>query len=205
MGMNIMLCMKELYEECQHCSKCDLSKSKTHMVFGEGYSKAPIMFIGEAPGADEDRTGRPFVGRAGQLLDKGLLALNISREKDYYICNICKCRPENNRTPSPEEAAACLPFLRNQVALIKPKIIMCLGATAMKYVIGGDKGPDGSIINEWKITRDRGKWIERKGVYIMATFHPAAIFRDESKKILFWQDLKSLRTKYDEVLTNLAK
>lgn len=200
-----MLSMKELFVECNNCTKCDLSKTRTHMVFGEGNYKAPIMFIGEAPGADEDRTGRPFVGRAGQLLDKGLSALNITREKDYYICNICKCRPENNRTPSTEEAAACLPYLRNQVAFIKPKIIVCLGSTSMKYIIGGDKAPDGSIINEWKITKDRGKWIERKGVQIMATFHPAAIFRDESKKVLFWQDLKSLKIKYDEYLNISSK
>lgn len=194
-----MLQMKELYEECSNCKKCSLSRSRTHMVFGEGCINAPIMFIGEAPGADEDRTGRPFVGKAGQLLDKGLSSLNIYREKDYYICNICKCRPENNRTPSDDETTACLPYLRNQVALIKPKIIVCLGATAMKCVIGGDKSEDGSIVNEWKITRNRGKWIERKGIYLMATFHPAALFRDESKKILFWEDLKSLKTKYEEI------
>lgn len=159
------------------------------MVFGEGNIKAPIMFIGEAPGADEDRTGKPFVGRAGQLLTKGLLALDLKRDEHYYICNVCKCRPENNRTPNEEEAKTCLPYLRNQVALVKPKIIICLGATSLKYVMGP----------EYRITRDRGKWIERKGYYIMATFHPAALFRDESKKRLFWQDLKSIREKYDSL------
>lgn len=200
-----MLHWKELYETCNKCDKCDLCSSKTNMVFGEGNPKAPIMFIGEAPGADEDRTGRPFVGRAGQLLDKGLNALKIYRKKDYYICNICKCRPQNNRTPSEEEAFACLPYLRNQTALIRPKIIICLGATAMKYVIGGDKSEDGTLINEWRITRDRGKWVKRKGVWLMATFHPAALFRDEDKKILFWQDLKSLKNKYDEILQETAQ
>lgn len=162
------------------------------MVFGDGNPRSTIMFIGEAPGADEDAQGLPFVGKAGQLLDKALVALNFSRQKDYYICNVCKCRPENNRTPKEEEAEACIPYLRNQVALVKPKIIICLGATAMKYVLG----------NDWRITRDRGKWVERKGFYIMPTFHPAAIFRDESKKKLFWDDLKSLRKKYDEICSN---
>lgn len=185
-----MLGWKELYEECNSCKKCTLSANRKNMVFGEGNLKAPIMFIGEAPGADEDEQRRPFVGRAGQLLTKGLTALDLLRGREYYICNICKCRPENNRTPSDEEAELCLPYLRNQVALVKPKIIVCLGSTAMKFVI--DK--------EWRITRDRGKWIERKGYQMIATFHPAALFRDESKKQLFWQDLKSIKNKYDELL-----
>lgn len=184
-----MLKWRELYEECANCNKCDLSKKRNNFVFGEGNPKANLIFIGEAPGADEDRLGRPFVGRAGQLLEKGLSALNLSREKDYYICNICKCRPENNRVPTEEEAETCLPYLRNQVALVKPKIIVCLGATAMKYII--DKN--------WRITRDRGKWLEKKGFYLIATFHPAALFRDESKKSLFWNDLKNIKKKYDEL------
>ena len=185
-----MLHWKELYDECMNCSKCDLSEKRTNIVFGEGNVEGKIMFIGEAPGGDEDKTGRPFVGRAGKLLDKGLSALNLSRESDYYICNICKCRPEGNRTPTSEEAETCMPYLRNQVALVKPKIIVCLGATAGKYIIGGD----------FKITKDRGKWIENKGYYIIATFHPAALFRDESKKPLFWQDLKKIKSKYEEIL-----
>lgn len=119
-----MLQWNDLYKECKDCSKCNLSNGKINMVFGEGNPKAKLMFIGEAPGADEDKTGRPFVGRAGQLLTKGLLALNLHREQDYYITNICKCRPENNRNPMEHEACACIPYLRNQVALIKPKIII---------------------------------------------------------------------------------
>lgn len=196
---------KELYDECMACSKCDLGKNRTHMVFGEGNLKAEIMFIGEAPGADEDRTGKPFVGRAGQLLTRGLTALDLLRERDYYICNICKCRPENNRTPLEEEARACLPYLRNQVALVRPKIIVTLGATSMKYIIGGDESEDGEIINEWRITRDRGRWIKRKGFYMMATFHPAAILRDEDKKKVFWEDLKSIRKKYDDIQMDIYK
>lgn len=180
---------KELYNQCYNCSKCDLGQTRKNMVFGEGNLKADIMFIGEAPGADEDEQGKPFVGKAGQLLTKALTALDLYRDKDYYICNICKCRPENNRTPSEEEALSCLPYLRNQVALVRPKIIVCLGATALKYVMG----------ENLKITKDRGRWIERKGYYLIATFHPAALFRDESKKQLFWQDLKGIKEKYDEI------
>lgn len=184
-----MLKWRELYNECLNCNKCSLKQSSNNMVFGDGNPMSKLMFVGEAPGADEDKFGKPFVGRAGQLLTKGLTALDLIRERDYYICNICKCRPENNRTPSEEEAETCLPYLRNQVALVKPKIIVCLGSTAMKYILG----------EEWRITRDRGKWVEKKGCYIMATFHPAALFRDESKKVLFWEDLKSVKRRFDEL------
>lgn len=184
-----MLQWKQLYEECSNCHKCPLGETRTNMVFGEGNPEAKLLFVGEAPGADEDRTGRPFIGRGGQLLTKGLTALNLVRERDYYVSNICKCRPEKNRVPKEEEALTCLPYLRNQVALIKPKIIVCLGATSMKYILG----------QNFRITRDRGTWIERKGIYIMPTFHPAALFRDESKKVLFWEDLKSVKEKFDEV------
>ncbi|KYH35440.1 uracil DNA glycosylase superfamily protein [Clostridium tepidiprofundi DSM 19306] len=180
---------KELYDECLNCSKCELCKNRNKMVFGEGNINADIMFIGEAPGGDEDRTGVPFVGKAGQLLNKALTALELTREEDYYICNICKCRPPKNRNPKEEEAYACLPYLRNQAALIKPKIIVCLGSVAMRYVIS----------KEWRITRNRGQWIKRKGVYMMATFHPAALLRDESKKKFFWQDLKSVKARYIEI------
>ncbi|ADK13262.1 MULTISPECIES: uracil-DNA glycosylase [Clostridium] len=184
-----MLRWKELYEECLSCSKCSLGDNRTNMVFGDGNPKAHIMFIGEAPGADEDRTGIPFVGRAGQLLTKALLALDLHRERDYYICNICKCRPKNNRTPYEEEEKACIPYLRNQVALVRPKIIVCLGATAMGCILG----------KEWRITRDRGKWIERKGFYMTATFHPSAVLRDANKKAAFWEDLKSIKEKNEEI------
>lgn len=184
-----MLKWRELYQECMGCHKCKLSNNRKNIVFGEGNINADIMLIGEAPGAEEDRMGVPFVGKAGQILTKGLEALDLTREKDYFITNICKCRPENNRVPTEEEAVNCIPYLRNQLALIKPKIIVCLGSTALKYVI--DKN--------WRITRDRGRWIERKGFYIMATFHPAAILRDESKKALFWKDLKNLKEKYEEL------
>lgn len=184
-----MLQWKELYEECSICNKCRLGNTRTNMVFGEGNPKAKLIFVGEAPGADEDRTGIPFVGKAGQLFEKGVQALDLIRERDFYIANICKCRPERNRTPFEDEAKACIPHLRNQVALIKPKIVVCLGATAMKYIIDPS----------WRITRDRGKWLERKGYYLTCTFHPSAVLRDESKKILLWRDLQAIKTKYDEM------
>lgn len=189
LGVMSLLGWRELYEECSNCSRCGLSQSRTKIVLGEGRLDAPIMFIGEAPGSDEDRQGLPFVGKAGQLLTKGLTALNLLRGRDYYICNVCKCRPENNRTPNDDEAEACIQYLRNQVALVKPKIIVCLGSIALKHVM--DK--------EGRITRDRGRWIERKGYHMMATFHPAALFRDESKKVLFWEDLKSIKVKYEDL------
>lgn len=185
-----MFTIEELQAQVSACTKCKLYKNRTQTVLGEGNLSAKLMFVGEAPGADEDRLGKPFVGKAGQLLDKGLKALDFYREKDYYICNICKCRPDNNRVPEEDEAEACLPYLRNQVAIMRPKIIVCLGSTACKYII--DKG--------FRITSMRGQWIERKGYYIMPTFHPAALFRDESKKILFWQDLKKVKAKYEELL-----
>lgn len=175
-----MLSMDELYSQISCCTRCRLHTSRTNTVPGEGNMSSRLMFIGEAPGADEDRLGRPFVGKAGQLLDKALAALDFHRGKNFYICNICKCRPENNRTPEEDEAEACLPFLRNQVAVIRPRIIVCLGATAAKHIIDKDA----------RITAIRGKWFERKGFYILATFHPAALFRDESKKRLFWEDLR---------------
>ena len=137
------------------------------------------MFIGEGPGADEDREGIPFVGKAGQLMNKALEGLGIKRE-EIYIANIVKCRPPNNRDPQKDEAEACLDYLRNQVMLVKPEIIVLLGSTALKNILG----------EEYKITPSRGKWIEKNGIRYMPTWHPAALLRDESKKIEFWRDLK---------------
>ena len=183
-----MLNWDQLISECTNCHKCSLGGTRTNIVIGRGNVNAPMMFIGEGPGEQEDLKGLPFVGPAGKLLDLLLEALLI-KEEDYYIANIVKCRPPMNRVPSDEEADRCLPFLRNQVALIKPKIIVCLGATSMKYII--DKTA--------KITQIRGQWIERKGYWIMPTFHPAALLRDESKKILMWEDFKKVVEKLEEV------
>lgn len=179
---------EELIERCSCCKSCSLGENRTNIVIGRGNANAPLMLIGEGPGEQEDRQGLPFVGPAGKLLDLLLAALPIGKES-YYIANIVKCRPPGNRVPLDEEAESCLPFLRNQVALIKPKVIVCLGATAMKYII--DK--------EARITQIRGQWIERKGFWIMPTFHPAALLRDESKKVLMWEDFKKVKQRLDEL------
>ncbi|MEN6312965.1 MAG: uracil-DNA glycosylase [Clostridiaceae bacterium] len=184
-----MLGWEEFEKECAACVKCSLGKTRTNIVIERGSRTAPLMLIGEGPGEQEDRQGKPFVGAAGQLLDLLLSAL-MFQEDEYYICNIVKCRPPQNRVPTDDEAEACLPWLRNQTALIRPHIIVCMGATAMKYVI--DKNA--------KITQIRGRWIERKGFWILPTFHPAALLRDASKKVLMFEDMKSARHKLDEFL-----
>lgn len=183
-----MLGWEELTRECTGCMKCELGKTRMNIVVERGNRNASVMFIGEGPGQQEDEKGKPFVGPAGQLLDLLLSGL-MFEDKDYYICNIVKCRPPNNRTPNDEEAEKCLPFLRNQVALVKPKIIVCLGATALKHIIDKDA----------RITQIRGQWLERKGFWMMPTFHPAALLRDETKKVLMFDDMKKVRLKLDEL------
>jgi uracil-DNA glycosylase len=179
---------EELIRHCEHCTRCPLCETRKHVVVGRGSRNAPMMFVGEGPGQQEDEQGIPFVGRAGQLLGHLLEALGIT-EDDYYIANIVKCRPPGNRAPNDDEANACLPYLRAQVKLIMPKIIVCMGATAAKYII--DKNV--------KITQIRGQWREQKGFYIMPVFHPAALLRDPSKKILMWEDFKKIKEKLDEI------
>lgn len=183
-----MLGWDELEEYCKGCNRCRLHRGRNNMVFGKGSRNARLMFVGEGPGRDEDATGVPFVGRAGQLLGKIMMASGISMD-NVYIGNIVKCRPPSNRIPTPDEANACLPYLRNQVYLIKPKIIVCLGATAAKYII------DSKI----KITKDRGQWHHRKGYWLMATYHPAALLRDVAKKRPVWEDFKSISVKLKEL------
>ncbi len=180
----------ELIERCTGCKACSLGATRTNIVIGRGNRNAQIMFIGEGPGEQEDEQGLPFVGAAGKLLDKLLDAL-MFKETDYYIANIVKCRPPNNRVPLDEEAEKCLSYLRNQVFLVKPSIIVCLGATAVKYIV--DK--------ESKITQIRGQWINRKGCWIMPTFHPAALLRDEAKKVYMWNDMKQVKEKLEELST----
>jgi len=176
-----------LEEEIKKCRRCGLGFTRTNAVIGRGNPNADLLLVGEGPGEQEDKQGLPFVGAAGKLLDLLLDALMISKD-DYYIANIVKCRPPGNRVPFENEAEMCLNFLRNQVYLIKPKIIVCLGNTAANYII--EKGV--------RITQIRGHWIERKGYLIMPTFHPAALLRDESKKVLLWEDLKKVRKKLYE-------
>lgn len=175
---------EELEESIKNCEKCKLCKERTNIVFGIGNKNADIMFIGEGPGADEDKQGIPFVGKAGQLMDKALQGLGINRD-ELYIANIVKCRPPQNRVPEKDEATACMNYLRNQVILVKPKIIVLLGSTALKNILGENHS----------ITMERGKWIEHKGIKYMPTWHPAALLRDETKKIQFWQDLKKVKPK----------
>ncbi|MDL2258557.1 uracil-DNA glycosylase [Eubacteriales bacterium OttesenSCG-928-K08] len=170
------------------CRACDLCQTRTNIAFGEGNKNADILFIGEGPGREEDLQGRPFVGPAGQLLDKMLAAIGLYRE-DVYIANIVKCRPPQNRVPLEEEANACITYLRAQTALIKPRIIVCLGATAAKYVYDKDV----------RITRDRGHWKQKNGVYILPTYHPAALLRDPPKKHEAWADFQQIRKILDEL------
>ncbi len=185
-----MLSWDQLETLCESCGKCPLCDGRKKVVLGKGNRNADLMFVGEGPGRDEDTTGVPFVGKAGQLLDRILEAAGINSD-DIYIGNIVKCRPPNNRIPTPQEAKVCLPYLRNQVYLIKPKIIVCLGATAAKYII------DTNI----RITRDRGQWHQRKGYWLMATYHPAALLRDVSKKRPAWEDFKNIARKLNELNT----
>ncbi len=179
---------EELENSIKDCRKCKLCPTRHNIVFGEGNKQADIMFIGEGPGADEDSQGLPFVGKAGQLMNKAYQGLGIKRE-EVYITNIVKCRPPSNRVPEEDEARACLDYLRNQVILVKPKIIVLLGSTALKNILG----------KEYGITSARGKWIEQKGIHYMPTWHPAALLRDENKKIEFWKDLKEVVNKYEEI------
>ena len=175
-----------LHAEIEACEKCDLCRRIHHKVPGQGDGNADLMFIGEGPGADEDMQGLAFVGAAGHLLTKMITAIGQTREQ-VYICNVVKCRPPQNRVPTPEEAAACLPYLRAQCALVRPKVIVLLGATAARAVLG----------DQVRITRDRGQWVERKGVWIMPTYHPAALLRDETKKRDAWHDLQAVKAKLD--------
>ena len=162
---------EELEEVVKQCRKCRLCETRKNVVFGVGNREADIMFIGEGPGADEDTQGEPFVGKAGKLMNMAFDMLGVKRE-EVYIANIVKCRPPNNRNPQDDEAENCLDYLRNQVILVKPKIIVLLGSVALKNVLG----------KEYGITASRGKWLERKGILYMPTWHPAALLRDENKK-----------------------
>ena len=177
-----------LTQEVFSCDKCRLSQTRTNVVLGEGDLRAPLMIIGEGPGPQEDLTGRHFVAAAGQVLDKMLAAIGLTREQ-VYICNIVKCRPPNNRVPEPDERAICMGYLRQQVALVRPKVIVCLGSTPARALLGEDI----------RITRDRGVWQLKKGVWFMPTFHPAALLRDADKKRPAWEDFKAIRDKLIEL------
>ena len=176
-----------LHAAIEACQQCELCRQIHNKVPGQGNGSADLMFIGEGPGAEEDLQGLAFVGAAGQLLTKMIAAIGMTREQ-VYICNVVKCRPPQNRVPLPEEAQACMPYLRAQFCLVRPRVIVLLGATAARAVLG----------DQLRITRDRGVWVERKGVWFMPTYHPAALLRGESKKRDAWHDLQAVKAKLDE-------
>ena len=179
----------DLVTRCEACKKCSLCKTRTHTVFGVGDRRAELMFVGEAPGQAEDEQGIPFVGAAGKLLDRYLFAVGIPRDS-VYIANILKCRPPNNRDPLPEEEDACIGYLREQVKLIRPKIIVCLGRiSAMKLI-----KPD------YRITREHGQFIRKGGILMTAVYHPAALLRDASKKEDMLLDMERIKEQL-ELLT----
>jgi DNA polymerase len=185
--------LKLLKEDVLTCTKCNLSQIRNHVIFGEGNENAPILIIGEAPGRDEDLKGRPFVGKSGQLLDKILAACGFTREEHVFISNIVKCRPPDNRMPTTQEAAVCMPYLLKQIELIGPKILILLGATALKYMAG----------QEHRITRERGNWVDLDGRLAMPVYHPAALLRDPSLKRSTWEDFKKIVFKYRELVDPL--
>jgi len=175
--------LTDLQKVALNCRNCVLCQKRNNVVFGEGNPRAELMFIGEGPGADEDASGRPFVGAAGQLLDKMIAAMHLSRE-DVYIANIVKCRPPGNRMPAEEEAAACIGYLERQIELIRPKVIVLLGGTALHFLLKTDG-----------ITRCRGRWYEYKDIAVMPTFHPAFLLRKAESKREAWHDLKLVMAK----------
>lgn len=180
---------EELETACMACKKCGLCEGRTNLVFGAGNRNAKVMFVGEGPGEQEDLQGKPFVGRSGQLLDKMLAAVDLDRSSNIFIGNIVKCRPPKNRDPLPEEHDMCIGWLRNQVALIRPKIIVCLGRIAGMKLIKPDL----------KIMREHGIFFEKNGVLMMATLHPAALLRNPNNKPEAFDDFIKLRDKMNEL------
>jgi DNA polymerase len=178
--------LEQVREEIGECTRCKLHKGRKSIVFGVGSAEARLMFVGEAPGEEEDIQGFPFVGKAGQLLTKMIEAMGLRRD-DVYICNTVKCRPPNNRNPEPDELAACEPFLKGQLAAVKPEVIVTLGKFAAQALLR-DQTP---------ITRLRGQWREYAGIPVMPTFHPAYLLRSPGEKARVWEDLKQVMKKLD--------
>jgi len=192
--MDNLSSLKELSKECIECVSCSLSKTRTNVVVGKGNEKANLVIIGEGPGEQEDKSGLPFVGRAGKMLDTALAAVNIDPLEDCYITNIVKCRPPNNRKPTASESAACMPWLNKQIELLSPKIIVLAGSTATESFLGV-KEP---------ISKIRGKWIEKDNIKYMPIFHPSYLLRNPSKekgkpKWLTWQDLKKIKKELNSI------
>jgi uracil-DNA glycosylase len=178
--------LEQIHQEIGDCTRCALHEERTHVVHTEGNRKARLMFVGEAPGADEDTQARPFVGRAGQLLTKIIEAIGMKRE-EVLIGNVNRCRPPGNRPPMPDEVAMCKPFLLREIAVVQPEVIVVLGNTATKNLLDTREG----------ITRLRGNFQDYKGIRVMPTFHPAYLLRDPSKKRETWEDLKKVRDYLD--------
>ena len=185
----------ELEETCLACRKCGLCETRRHVVFGVGNPRAKVMFVGEGPGENEDLQGEPFVGRGGQLLDKMLAAVDLDRNTNVYITNIVKCRPPQNRDPLPQEQEACIGYLRNQFALLRPKILVCLGRIAGQKLIKPDL----------KITKEHGIFFDKGGTLMRATLHPAALLRNPAQKPAAFEDYLKLREKIDELGCDVAK
>ena len=187
-----MLGWEELESRCLSCSGCELCGTRRNVVFGVGRKNADIMFVGEGPGEQEDIKGEPFVGAAGQMLDSMLSIIDLDRT-NCYIANIVKCRPPGNRDPKDEEQDACIDYLRNQVALVQPKVIVCLGRIAAKRLINPD----------YRITREHGTWVCKNGIWMTAIYHPSALLRDLSKRPETFEDLLQIRAKLKEVYAEI--
>ena len=184
-----MLDWNGLKETCSCCTRCGLCETRHNVVFGVGNQQADVLFVGEGPGEQEDLQGIPFVGPAGKLLDDMLRIIDLSRDTNCYIANIVKCRPPRNRDPLDTEQEACIGYLRNQTALIKPKIIVCLGRIAAKKLIDPD----------YRITRQHGQWVQKNGIWMTAIYHPSALLRDVSKRPETFGDLLSIRDKICQI------
>jgi len=175
--------LSAIAEKAVLCSACALAAGRKQVVFGQGVSSPLVLVVGEGPGAEEDNQGLPFVGPSGKLLDRMLASIGLSREENCYIANIVKCRPPENREPAPDERAACMPWLEEQIRLLAPKVILCAGRTAAQAMLSTSEG----------INRLRGRIHSRGGIPLVATYHPSALLRDESLKRPAWEDLKVLR------------
>lgn len=189
----------QITAHCNRCHRCELGATRTHAVVGRGNPEAILMVVGEGPGENEDLTGIPFVGKAGQLLDKILSSVGLDPQKDVYVSNIVKCRPPGNRKPSPEEMKACVGYPKEQIRLVDPKILLLAGGTAVEGLTGDKRG----------ITKIRGQWLEWEGRWAMPFFHPAFLLRNPSReagspKWLAWQDIQQVRAKYDELIAPLS-
>ncbi|MCS6959089.1 MAG: uracil-DNA glycosylase [Pseudanabaenaceae cyanobacterium SKYGB_i_bin29] len=187
--------LDELVVVASQCQKCPLGATRTNIVVERGSRNAPIMIIGEGPGQHEDEQGLPFVGKAGQLLDKILASVNLDPDRDVYICNVVKCRPPGNRVPTDEEIESCKPYLLEQIRLVNPKIILLTGATAVRAITGDKQG----------ITKIRGQWSQWEGRWVMPIFHPAYLLRNPSReqgspKWLMWQDIQAVKRKLQELM-----